>query len=253
MIGVWHGYWIALRRVPAFIVTLASMLAFRGAILGVTGGATVSPLASSFKSLGTDYVPPVPGAVIAVVVVVLCLVFSFRARLFALSAAALGFFAILLANEGIPYSVLLLLFIVILFEFISRRTVFGRHIYAIGGSCEAARLSGVNVRAREMLLFPLFGVIVAVSGVVMTARLNAATTSAGVNMELDAIAACVIGGTSLMGGEGSITGAIIGALIMSSLDNGMSLMNLDITYQYVIKGLILMLAVWADISTRRAR
>jgi D-xylose transport system permease protein len=102
-----------------------------------------------------------------------------------------------------------------------------------------------------MKMFMLSGVITAVAGTVMTARLNAATTSAGVNMELDAIAACVIGGTSLMGGEGTIVGALIGALIMSSLDNGMSLMNLDITYQYVVKGLILLIAVWVDISTRR--
>ena len=146
---------------------------------------------------------------------------------------------------------LLLLGIILVLGFISDNTVFGRHLYAIGGNADAAKLSGINICRNIMALFMLFGALTAVAGIVMTARLNAATASAGVNMEVDAIAACVIGGTSLMGGEGTIIGAVIGALIMSSLDNGMSLMNLDITYQYVIKGLILLLAVWVDISTRK--
>jgi D-xylose transport system permease protein len=147
--------------------------------------------------------------------------------------------------------VLLLIAVAWLFNFIANDTVFGRRLYAIGGNADAAKLSGINIERNTMGLFMIFGALTSVAGIVLTARLNAATTSAGSNMELDAIAACVIGGTSLMGGEGTITGAIIGALIMSSLDNGMSLMNMDITYQYIIKGLILLFAVWVDIATRK--
>lgn len=269
-VGCWHGFWVAYKRVPAFIVTLASMMAFRGAILGVTGGATISPLDEAFKAIGTRYLAPGPSAIFAALCLVGLIGLSLRQRarriksgfpvssfpvallkLGGQAAAFAGFAGILVMNEGIPYAVLLLFAIVLLFSFIARNTVFGRRLYAIGGNAEAARLSGVNIEANLMGLFALFGLLTALAGVVMTSRLNAATTSAGMNMELDAIAACVIGGTSLMGGEGTIVGAIVGALIMASLDNGMSLLNLDITYQYVIKGLILLLAVWWDISTRR--
>jgi len=246
------------------------MMAFRGAILGVTGGATISPLDEAFKAIGTRYLAPGPSAIFAALCLVGLIGLSLRQRarriksgfpvssfpvallkLGGQAAAFAGFAGILVMNEGIPYAVLLLFAIVLLFSFIARNTVFGRRLYAIGGNAEAARLSGVNIEANLMGLFALFGLLTALAGVVMTSRLNAATTSAGMNMELDAIAACVIGGTSLMGGEGTIVGAIVGALIMASLDNGMSLLNLDITYQYVIKGLILLLAVWWDISTRR--
>ncbi|MEI7437653.1 MAG: sugar ABC transporter permease, partial [bacterium] len=139
----------------------------------------------------------------------------------------------------------------LVFHFLANHTVFGRHLYAIGGNADAAKLSGINIRRRLLQLYTVFGALTAVGGLVLTARLNAATTSAGQGMELDVIAAVVIGGTSLMGGEGTILGALIGALIMASLDNGMSLMNTNITYQYVIKGLILLLAVWVDIATRK--
>ncbi|MEI8188628.1 MAG: sugar ABC transporter permease [candidate division NC10 bacterium] len=269
-IGTWHGFWVAYRKVPAFIVTLASMMAFRGAILGVTGGATVSPLSENLKMVGTNYLAPGSSAVFALIGVAAFVFFSIRKRrksiqygfpvpqpaadalrIIILSLVSAFFLFIMIHNEGIPYAVLVLFVVVFLFRFISRDTVFGRRLYAIGGNADAARLSGINIEKNLMVLFMLFGVLTAVAGIVMTARLNAATTSAGMNMELDAIAACVIGGTSLMGGEGTIVGAIIGALIMASLDNGMSLMNIDITYQYIIKGLILLLAVWVDIATRK--
>ena len=270
VVGAWHGFWVAYKQVPAFIVTLASMMAFRGASLGVTGGATISPLSDSFKMIGTNYLPPVPSAAFAALCIIGFVVMSMRkrasrvtyrfavlpipleaAKVLLLSAVIAGVFAIMIFDKGIPYSVLLLFCIVLIFSFVAKNTVFGRRLYAIGGNADAARLSGINIKRNILALFMIFGVVTAVAGLVMTARLNAATTSAGMNMELDAIAACVIGGTSLMGGEGTIIGAIIGALIMSSLDNGMSLMNLDITFQYVIKGLILLLAVWVDIATRK--
>ena len=269
-IGAWHGFWVAYKKVPAFIVTLASMLAFRGAILGVTGGATISPLSESFKVVGGRYLSPAVSGAFALACVVLFIVADLRKRHrriqygFAVpgpgwQAAKLGFFSLVMAavfsimifDQGIPYCVLLLLGIVLVFNFISGHTIFGRRLYAIGGNADAARLSGIDIEKNILQLYMIFGVLTAVAGLVLTARLNAATTSAGINMELDAIAAAVIGGTSLMGGEGTVVGSVVGALIMSSLDNGMSLMNLDITYQYVVKGLVLLLAVWADIAARR--
>lgn len=278
-IGAWHGFWISYQKVPAFIVTLASMLGFRGAILGITGGQTVSPMKDGFKAIGQGYLPSLFSSspsfndtsfYFAVVCILLFVASELRkrasrvkygfevlpagieaARLILLSGAMAAFFSIMIYYKGIPYSVILLLAVVVLFGFISENTVFGRHLYAIGGNADAAKLSGVNIERSLMKLYMIFGILTAVSGIVMTARLNAATTSAGVNMELDAIAAAVIGGTSLLGGEGTVFGAIVGALIMASLDNGMSLMNMDINYQYIIKGFILLLAVWGDIASRR--
>jgi D-xylose transport system permease protein len=277
-VGAWHGFWVAYRKVPAFIVTLASMLAFRGLILGVTGGSTVAPLSGAFKAIGQQYLPDFLSAsssfnasalLIALAAIVIFVLTETRKRserlkhgfavtstglyllrLTLISAAIAGLFGVLAFNQGVPYSLLLLMGVALLLNFTAENTVFGRRLYAIGGNPDAARLSGINISRNLMGLFVIFGGIVAAAGVVLTSRLNAATTSAGANMELDAIAACVIGGTSLLGGEGTIIGSIIGALIMSSLDNGMSLLNLDITYQYVIKGLILLSAVWLDISNR---
>lgn len=270
LIGLWHGFWIAYRLVPSFIVTLASMMIFRGAVLGVTGGTTIAPLAESFKSIGQHYVSPPVSAAIGVIAVILFFVSDLRRRsrraaygfavpswpmqvlrLLAGAGVMGAFFAILVFNEGIPYAVLLVLALALAFSFLATRTVFGRHLYAIGGNADAARLSGINIRRRLLQLYTVFGGLTAVGGLVLTARLNAATTSAGQGMELDVIAAVVIGGTSLMGGEGTVLGAVVGALIMASLDNGMSLLDTNITYQYVIKGLILLMAVWVDIATRK--
>jgi D-xylose transport system permease protein len=289
MIGAWHGYWVAYRRVPAFIVTLASMLAFRGAIIGVTEGQTLglemtlnSELAAAFAKVGQGYLPTIAqveegqihdtSLYVAIAVMGLYVFFTLRRRLarersglsvmpfqlqilqiFLISGAIAGFFGIMVTYLGIPYCILVVLGLAVLFSFLAEKTIFGRRLYAIGGNPDAARFSGINIKRQTLYLFMLTGALVAIAGIIYTARLNAATTSAGQNAELDAIAAAVIGGTSLMGGEGTIIGAIIGGLVMTSLDNGMSLMNLDVTYQYVIKGLILLLAVWVDIATRKAR
>lgn len=152
---------------------------------------------------------------------------------------------------GIPYAVLIVFALGVVFSVVTNNTVFGRHLYAMGGNVEAAKLSGINIKKRTLSVFVLMGALAAVAGIILTARLNAATTSAGQNFELDAISAAIIGGTSTMGGVGTIFGAIIGALVMASLDNGMSLMNLEVTWQYIVKGSILLLAVWVDIATRR--
>lgn len=270
VIGAWHGFWVAYRLVPAFIVTLASMMIFRGAVLGITNGATIAPLTAGFKGIGQNYIAPYMSVWIGIAVVCLFVFiavfkrykrskfgfsvqkFPFFALKIILTAAAIGaFFMILVENRGIPYAVILVMALAVAFNFMSRQTVFGRQLYAIGGNPDAASLSGINIQKKIMMLYVIFGALTAVGGLVLTARLNAATTSAGQGMELDVIAAAVIGGTSLMGGEGTIWGSVIGALIMASLDNGMSLMDTNITYQYIIKGMILLLAVWVDIATRK--
>jgi len=270
LIGVWHGFWIAYRMVPAFIVTLASMMIFRGAVLGITQGATIAPLSAGFKGLGQNYIAPHFSVWIGVFAISLYAALGLYKRfkrtrlgfqvsalpvelgkMLLISAAVAGFFMILIQNRGVPYSVFLVMLLAVAFNFMSRQTVFGRQLYAIGGNPDAASLSGIDIKKQIMLLYVLFGILTAVGGLVLTARLNAATTSAGQGMELDVIAAAVIGGTSLMGGEGTIWGSVIGALIMASLDNGMSLMDTNITYQYIIKGMILLLAVWVDIATRK--
>ncbi len=286
-IGAWHGFWVAYRRVPAFIVTLASMLAFRGLIIGITGGQTqgleMAPegVAERFKLIGQGYLPVWRPAAqgqlhdtslyLALAVAAVLVVVRLRSRAarrrdalpvppawvealrIGLLLAVVGAFAaVMVSYQGIPWSVVLLLALAALFAFIANDTTFGRRLYAIGGNPEAARLSGIHVPRTTLGLFMVMGLMSALAGIVYTSRLNAATTSAGQNAELDAIAAAVIGGASLMGGEGTVLGALIGALVMASLDNGMSLLNLDITWQYVIKGLILLLAVWVDMAQRRS-
>jgi D-xylose transport system permease protein len=289
LVGAWHGYWVAYRRVPAFIVTLASMLAFRGAIIGVTEGQTIglemalnTKNAAAFAELGQGYLatfrPAVEGQIhdtslyVALAIIALFVMADVRrrlvrqkagfpvlplglqiARLLVVCAVMAVFFGIMTTYLGIPYCILIVLALAALLSFVADKTVFGRRLYAMGGNADAARFSGIDLRRQTLYLFMVTGALVAVAGVIYTARLNAATTSAGQNAELDAIAAAVIGGTSLMGGEGTILGAIVGGLVMTSLDNGMSLMNLDVTYQYVIKGLILLIAVWVDIATRKTR
>ncbi|MDQ0857076.1 hypothetical protein [Bacillus sp. V2I10] len=155
--------------------------------------------------------------------------------------------------QGIPIPFITVILLAVVFHFIVKKTVFGRQVYAIGGNPEAAVLSGINMKRRILLVFVLGNTLAAIAGLVLTARVNAATVGAGNMYELDAIAACVIGGTSLMGGIGTIPAAIIGALVMASLDNGMSIMNIDAYWQLIVKGSILVLAVWFDIYSRNKK
>lgn len=283
IVGTWQGYWIAYRRVPAFIVTLSGMLVFKGVLILVTGGQTITPEGDDFRKIGDAYIPQVVmhGSVgnevpfhdltmlVAIVAVMIFIVMQIRNRavrkkynfevlpvpleilkLVLVSALIMAFFAMMLFYRGIPWSIVIVGALVLIFEFVTRKTIFGRQIYALGGNKEAARLSGVNIEARTMVIFMIMGVLSALSGIVYTARLNSATAAAGTLFELDAIAAAIIGGASTLGGEGTIIGAIIGALVMGTLNNGMGLMDLPIAWQYVVKGLVLLFAVWFDISTR---
>jgi D-xylose transport system permease protein len=268
-IGVWQGFWVSYKKVPAFIVSLGGMMIFRGILMGIAKGQTVAPLSDSFKFIGQAYLSTTVGMILAGIGIVATIYFIFKSRtsrikygfevenigLTVLKAAfysglIVAFIMTMNAYEGVPVPVILVLVLVLLFTFITTKTKFGRYVYAIGGNVEAARLSGININKITMLIFIISSLLASIGGVVLTARLNAATINAGNMFELDAVAACVIGGTSLMGGSGSVAGAIIGALVMASLDNGMSLMNTQAFYQYIVKGLILIIAVWVDIATK---
>ena len=278
-VGSWHGYWVAYRGVPAFIATLSSQIAFKGFTLFITNGKTIGEFPAFFKAIGQGYIPrllfpdaPFHDLTLAVFVlgVVLFIFMDLRKRknriakgfrvlpvsleiikiiVTTAGIAVVGY--VLASYRGMPYAILILLIIVIIFSIITTRTPFGRHVYAIGGNSEAAKLSGVNNKKTLLKIFMLMGTLCGVASVVFTSRLNAATTAAGTLFELDTIAACIIGGTSTTGGIGTVFGAIIGALVMASLDNGMSLLNVEIMYQYIIKGAILLLAVWIDLATKK--
>jgi D-xylose transport system permease protein len=169
----------------------------------------------------------------------------------AVSLLVVLFVAVMNSYEGVSYPVLIMIALALALGFVSRGTRFGRHIYAIGGNREAAHLSGVNVRRNLLAIFMIMGFLAAVAGIVLTSRLACSASRAGEWMELNAIAACVLGGCSLMGGRGKISGAILGALVMSSLDNGLSLNQVDTAYQYMIKGFVLVAAVSIDVATKK--
>ncbi|BDG32394.1 sugar ABC transporter permease [Parageobacillus thermoglucosidasius] len=269
LIGLWQGWWVSYRNVPAFIVTLGGMLIFRGILIGISNGETIAPLNKSFEAIGNSYLPYAVGYVLAIISIIMLFVFVNRNRK---KRKLLGLTVHTKANDygkaaiyslctlvlvymlnryyGIPIPMLIVVLLAILFVFIAVKTPFGRYIYAIGGNIEAAALSGINIKRVVLTIFVLMGALSGVAGIILTSRLNAATVSSGEMYELDAIAACVIGGTSLMGGRGNIIGAMIGALIMASIDNGMSMMNIETFWQFIVKGLILIIAVWIDISSK---
>jgi D-xylose transport system permease protein len=278
LIGLWQGYWIAYRNIPAFIVTLAGMVAFRGALIAITRGQTIAPLKDDFAALGSGYVPKMIESlpfndttlIIGLVVLLIYFILDLRSRrkqiaygfdvppmtvqllkMALMTAIIAAFFGVMVTYRGIPYAILVVFVLVVFYSFLTKNTVFGRQVYALGGNKEAARLSGINIRSRNMWIFISMGFLSALSGVVFTARLNAAASSAGNLFELDTIAAAIIGGTSTMGGEGTVVGAIVGAVLMASLNNGMSLMNISADWQMIFRGLILLLAVWFDISSRK--
>ncbi|WP_419730951.1 sugar ABC transporter permease [Lichenicola sp.] len=271
-VGAFNGYWVAYLRVPSFIVTLAGLLAFRGILLGITGGVTIAPVTNALVSVSQSYLPDIAGYGLGVLIFAVLAMTTMRSRakraeygltvpplaldLGKLAVAAVviaGFFAILDAYRGVPLPVLIVLVLLGLFTVMARRTVFGRRIYAVGGNLEATRLSGVNVQMVKLLVFALMGSMAALAGIATTARLAAGSPSAGSLQELDAIASCIIGGTSMRGGVGTVFGALIGALIMATLDNGMSMLGVDTYWQMIVKGVILLLAVWLDVATSARR
>ncbi len=276
-IGAFHGGLVAYLNIPAFIVTLGGLLAWRGVILGLSRGETIPLRLQEFKAIGQDYVGPLVGWIVAVIAVAAIVWFTLARtrirrrhglavpggavtllKILGPSLAVVGFIAMMNAYEispgryaGIPIPVIIFLAIALAGAFLTQNTTFGRYLYAIGGNPDAARLSGINIRRHLLAVFCIMGALTGVAALIYTGRVGSASPDAGQLLELDAIAACVIGGTSLMGGRGTVFGAILGALIMSSLDNGMSLERVEPYMQNIIKGAILVAAVGLDMAGRR--
>jgi D-xylose transport system permease protein len=266
LIGAFNGFVVTKMRVPSFIVGLGGMLAFRGIVLYITGSSTIAPAPDDLIQLGQGFVPVALsrwiGGIIFLAMVALTVRRRMRrgklglqqgalwvdvAKLVAIGAVIFGFVRTLNEANGIPIPVMILLGLLAVFTYVSTQTVFGRHIYAVGGNMEATRLSGVNVARVKLVVFALMGLMCAFAGIITVARTGSGSPSAGTGGELDAISACFIGGTSMRGGSGTVYGALIGALVMASLDSGMQLMDVDNSWQMIIKGAILVLAVWVDV------
>ena len=247
------------------------MLAWRGAIKGISQSETIPIIDEGFKAIGQQYIDPKIGWVLAAITILAVIYFAFsRAKAqkdYGVGEGNLGkellsaivpiigiilFIFIMNSYAGVPIPVIIFLAVAFLGFFITNNTTFGRYIYAIGGNAEAARLSGINNKRVVLMVFAILGAFTGIASLIYTARVAAATPDAGTLLELDAIAACVIGGTSLMGGRGTVFGACLGALIMASLDNGMSLLNLPDFMQELIKGSILVAAVGLDMVGRKS-
>jgi putative multiple sugar transport system permease protein len=277
-VGVWQGFWIAYVGIPAFIVTLAGMLIFRGLALVVLGNSNIGSFPAEYRALGNGFLTNVFGEFdldpltlgVGVIAVIALIVQQVRTRLgrakygqeveplvwfvskLVLITAALGFFAYALASyKGIPVTLIVLAVLVLIYGIVMNRTVFGRHIYAIGGNRHAAELSGIKNRKVDFYLFVNMGVLAALAGLIFTARLNLAGPKAGDGFELEAISAAFIGGAAVQGGIGTVGGAIIGGLIIGVLNNGMSILGIGIEWQQAVKGLVLLLAVAFDVYNKR--
>ncbi len=284
LVGAWQGVWVAYLGVPSFVVTLGGLLVFRGLAWQATKGQTIAPMEDSFQKFiggGIDGgIGAGPSWVIGIIAMILVVIFTIIARkrqhrfgfpikplageifmLIVRLAIIAGFVHLMNSyprpgsdvGQGIPKPAIILIAVVIIMEFIAQTTRFGRYVFAIGGNPEAARLAGINTRKVTVYVFALMGFLAGLAGLITTARLNAGANSAGELAELSVIAAAVIGGTSLAGGVGTITGAIIGAVLMESLRNGMVLIGLPSPLQNVIIGFVLMIAVWADVVYQRRR
>jgi putative multiple sugar transport system permease protein len=276
-IGALQGWFVAKFKIPAFIVTLAGMLIFRGLMIAMLSGRNLGPFPESFQALSNGYVPDflifmAPKGInlfallVGAIVTGLILWSNWKSRrleedhgmaeepieLFygrnaLIAVAFLGFSWIMASHKGLPNVLVTMFALVALFMFITTRTTFGRRVYAIGGNEKAARLSGINTERVTIYIFAIMGALAAFAGLVYAARLNSAQPKAGAGLELDVIAACFIGGAAVTGGVGKITGVVIGAFIMGVMNNGMGIMGVGIDWQQVIKGVVLMLAVFLDV------
>jgi D-xylose transport system permease protein len=268
--GALSGALVAYLNIPSFIVTLGGLLAWRGVILYISRGETIPVRLRAFRVLGIALMTPASGMIIGAVAIAAVIWATLRrnrarrrhglevpgvaataARIVVPSLLIVLFVYVMNAQGGVPLPVIVLLAVAIAVHFLMRSTTFGRYLYAIGSNPDAARLSGINIQRHILGAFALLGGLVGVAALLHTGRVGSASPDAGTLMELDAIAACVIGGTSLMGGRGKVSGALLGALVMASLDNGMSLLSVENATQYIIKGAVLVAAVGFDMAGRR--
>ena len=273
LLGAWQGFWIAYVKVPAFIVTLAGMLIFRGLTMIILNGNTLSPFPESFQYMAMGFLGDIGNGGIHILTLLIgtfisvCFVVleyrkrnqqakygieqvsnnTFMAKILSTVLVIMLFSYWLAIYKGIPFVFIILGSLIVLYSFVTNKMVIGRHVYALGGNEKATKLSGIKTKKVMFMVYVNMGIMAALAGLLFAARLNASTPGAGEGFELDAIAACYIGGASATGGVGTIIGAIIGGLVMGVLNNGMSLMGVGSDWQQTIKGLVLLAAVAFDI------
>lgn len=291
IVGVWQGFWVAIVGIPAFIVTLAGMLLFRGLTWLVLNNVSLSPFPQDYRNVASGFLDSLFGSitvgqgqglkalpqtvdiftlVIGVIAVAGLVVSSLRTRrarqgynrpvestflfvlkLVVVSAVLLAFAWALAYNRGFPIVLIIVAVLILVYQVVTNRTVFGRHVYAVGGNLSAARLSGVNVKSVNFWIFVNMGFLTGIAAAVFSSRSNGAQPGMGNMFELDVIAACFIGGASTMGGVGRVGGALVGGLVMAVMSNGMQLMGVPQAAQQIVKGLVLLLAVAFDIYNKR--
>ncbi|MEJ0092944.1 MAG: multiple monosaccharide ABC transporter permease [Methylocella sp.] len=278
IIGAGQGYLVAYHKMPAFIVTLGGMLIFRGLSLWLLDGRSIGPFPVAFQKISSGFIPDIFSVagfhlttmLIGAAVAGLSVYAGWRERAnnqrhgvdlepaavyWVKNAILVGvvlYASYLLASyRGLPNVAMLMFGLIVLFAFVTTRTTFGRRIYALGGNEKAAKLSGINTERLVFFTFAIMGSLAALAGLVVAARLNTATPKAGVSFELDVIAACFIGGASASGGVGKVTGAVIGAFVMGVMNNGMSILGIGIDWQQVIKGTVLLIAVFFDVYNKK--
>ncbi len=276
-IGAFQGFWVAYVKIPAFIVTLAGMLIFRGLTFILLQGESVGPFPVGFQKISSGFIPDIfNGQGLHITTIVIGIIFSivlvimdwrarknqqkygfevtpfyfFVAKNVIIIAAVLGLCFLMASYKGLPDVLVLLFVLVSLYTFVTSSSVIGRRIYAMGGNEKAAKLSGVNTARLLFYTFVNMGVLAATAGLIVAARLNSSTPNAGDGMELDVIAACFIGGASASGGVGKVIGALVGAFLVGVLNNGMSIMGVGIDWQKVVKGLVLLAAVFFDVYNK---
>ena len=281
VVGLFNGVLVASIGIPSFVASLAGMLIFRGALLQVTEKTgTIIIKDDNFNAIGNGFIPSILQinglhllSLLVGLVGILLYIYSeistrrskikyqfevvskgiFILKLIMVSGIIAYITWILAGYNGFSWTVVIMLLVVVVYHFLTTKTVLGRHIYAVGSNPEAAHLSGINVKKITYIVFGSMGMLAALSGILFTARLQSATTTAGTLFELDAIAAAYVGGVSSAGGVGKVTGAIIGAVVMASLSSGMNLLGVGISYQYMIRGGVLAGAVIFDVMTRKQR
>lgn len=278
LIGIWQGFWIAYRRIPPFIVTLAGMLMFRGLSNIVLDGYTIAPMPEAYLMLFNSYIMDffqgdglnITCVVVGIITAVVFVLNTFRSRIargkkgyavksvssdilkcVVISAVIIVFTWRLAEYKGIPNILLWIIVIVLIYGYITSKTIIGRHFYAVGGNEKAAQLSGINTNKVYFIAYANMGLLAAVAAMVTIARLNSANPTAGDSYEMDAIGSCFIGGASAYGGSGTILGVIIGATLMGVINLGMSIMGVDANWQKVVKGVVLLAAVIFDVESKK--
>lgn len=271
LIGIWQAFWIAYVRIPPFIVTLAGMLLWRGVSLIILDGLTISPFPDNYLNLFNSFLPsPKLALIIGIAISALYAAFVFGKRIMkakkgyaqnnliselvkvgVVSAVVIAIFSQLSDYKGVPMILILLFAIVAGYTYYTSKTVPGRYYYAVGGNEKAAKLSGVNTNRVYFIAYVNMAVLSAIAALVCVARFNSSAPTAGTNYEMDAIAACFIGGASAYGGIGTVPGVVIGAIFMGLLNNGMSIMGIDSNWQRAVKGLVLLAAVAFDVISKK--